>query len=172
MTFSGHKSPHALALSLYKKAKPEQYRATRMAWLNNNRTKVRLQQNTWRANHKSVRAKYVTNRRRSDLGFRLRANLRCRIYHALRHQKKPGSTPALIGCTIPEFKAHIASLFVPGLSWGNYGRLAGQWSIDHIKPCCMFDLTDERQMGQCFHYTNMQPLWHVDNMKKHATFQP
>jgi len=52
------------------------------------------------------------------------------------------------------------------MTWDNYGRKEGQWSIDHIIPCAIFDLSDPIEQKQCFHYTNLQPLWHIDNLKK------
>ena len=33
-------------------------------------------------------------------------------------------------------------------------------------PCASFDLTDPEQQRQCFHYTNLQPLWAADNIRK------
>jgi len=38
--------------------------------------------------------------------------------------------------------------------------------IDHIRPCCSFDLTDPMQQQQCFHYSNLKPLWANENRKK------
>lgn len=69
-----------------------------------------------------------------------------------------------IGCKRLFFIAHIESLFKPGMTWENYGK--GGWEIDHKKPCSSFDLTDPEQQKACFHYTNMQPLWKLENMKK------
>jgi HNH endonuclease. len=56
------------------------------------------------------------------------------------------------------------------MSWDNYGR--DGWHIDHIRPCASFDLTDPEQQRQCFHYTNLQPLWAADNIRKGAKWQP
>ena len=50
------------------------------------------------------------------------------------------------------------------MSWDNYGTHG--WHIDHIRPCASFDLSDEEQQKICFHYTNLQPLWAEDNLKK------
>lgn len=50
------------------------------------------------------------------------------------------------------------------MSWENYGFYG--WHIDHIKPCSKFDLTDPKQQEQCFHYSNLQPLWAIENFKK------
>jgi hypothetical protein len=52
------------------------------------------------------------------------------------------------------------------MSWDNYGYEG--WHIDHIKPIAKFDLSDPIQRAQCFHYSNLQPLWALDNMRKHA----
>ena len=50
------------------------------------------------------------------------------------------------------------------MSWNNYGF--DTWHIDHIIPCDKFDLTDPKQQEQCFHYTNLQPLWAIENWQK------
>jgi len=42
------------------------------------------------------------------------------------------------------------------MTWDNYGSL---WHIDHIKPCASYDLADPLQQAECFHYTNLQPLF-------------
>lgn len=70
----------------------------------------------------------------------------------------------LTGCTNEEFKSHLESKFVGGMSWENYGKYG--WHIDHIMACAKFDLTKEKDVKKCFHYSNLQPLWHNDNYRK------
>ena len=82
--------------------------------------------------------------------------------------KKSDRTVKYLGCTGRELVAHLESQFSPGMSWDNYG-LKG-WHIDHIRPCASFDFTDEKQLHDCFHYTNLQPLWAEDNMTKGASW--
>ena len=82
--------------------------------------------------------------------------------------KKSGTTLKYIGCTARELVAHLEGQFSPGMSWDNYG-LKG-WHIDHIRPCASFDFTDEQQVRDCFHYTNLQPLWAADNISKGASW--
>jgi hypothetical protein len=92
--------------------------------------------------------------------------LRSRINVALIKSKaiKSNSTFKLVGCTIEEYKQHIEKQFSKGMSWDNHG----EWHIDHIKPISSFDITKESEQLKAFHYTNCQPLWAIDNLKKGA----
>lgn len=100
---------------------------------------------------------------------KLAATLRARVREALRWSgaQKSEKTMALIGCTITELKAHLESQFLPGMSWSNW--TTDGWHIDHIRPCASFDLTDPEQQKTCFHYSNLQPLWALDNLRKAAS---
>ena len=79
---------------------------------------------------------------------------------------KKQRTLDLIGCTGNQLATYLESLFLPGMSLENYG----DWHVDHIRPCNSFDLTDKKQQRQCFHFTNLQPLWAEDNLKKGASY--
>ena len=68
----------------------------------------------------------------------------------------------LVGCDIDTLCLHLESQFQKGMEWINYG----EWHVDHIKPCASFDLSDPKQQQECFHYTNLQPLWAADNLAK------
>jgi hypothetical protein len=50
------------------------------------------------------------------------------------------------------------------MSWVAF--LRGEIHIDHIVPCSQFDLSLPEQQRQCFHYSNLQPLWATDNLRK------
>jgi hypothetical protein len=71
-----------------------------------------------------------------------------------------------LGCTPDAFKKHIESLFLEGMTWQNHGTGKGKWHLDEIRPCASFNLSDPEQYKACFHYTNCQPLWSEDNIKK------
>lgn len=111
---------------------------------------------------------YVNARRKVDPGFKLRMNLRHRIWSALQANEasKSGGIQELVGCSAADLAAHLEAQFTDGMSWDNYGKHG--WHVDHIRPCASFDLTDPEQQRQCFHYTNLQPLWEADNIRKGA----
>jgi len=92
--------------------------------------------------------------------------LRARIHVAITKAKvrKKDSILSLCGCSTPELMLHLQSQFKEGMHWNNYGK----WHIDHIRPCASFDLTDPEQQRQCFHYSNLQPLWAKENLSKGA----
>lgn len=80
--------------------------------------------------------------------------------------RKGSSTHDLLGCSIIDFRRHIESLWLPEMSWSNWGRRRGCWHLDHKRPVSSFDLTDLNQQKACFHYSNYQPLWAPDNIRK------
>jgi hypothetical protein len=79
------------------------------------------------------------------------------------------SNNELLGCSINEFKKHLESKFSNGMSWDNYG--SGGWHIDHVLPCAVYDLKDPDEQKKCFHYSNLQPMWAIENFDKNASFQ-
>jgi hypothetical protein len=70
----------------------------------------------------------------------------------------------LLGCSIEEFKQYLQKQFKEGMTWSNYGQHG--WVIDHIYPCCKFDLSIEEEQRECFNYKNLQPLWRKENSQK------
>ncbi len=104
------------------------------------------------------------NKYNNDTEFKIKSCLRRRLLNSIKNNSKSGSAIELLGCSIKEFKEYISSKFKDGMTWDNYG--VKTWHIDHIKPCASFDLTKEEEQKQCFHYTNMQPLWAFDNYSK------
>lgn len=95
-------------------------------------------------------------------------NIRSRIIHILQGRKKSLPTLQLTGCkNRDELRRHIEEKFKPGMTWDNYGTA---WHVDHIRPCASFDLSDKEQQKECFHYSNLQPLWADENIKKNSIY--
>jgi hypothetical protein len=143
-------------------------------FLNNHRPGKQEKRNL--CNNKSKKAEpqrwrdYQNNYYAQNPQFAITRNLRSRVGELLRNAKtvKVAKTSVLIGCSGKELMAYLQSLFAPGMSWDNYG----EWHIDHIRPCASFDLTDPAQQRECFHYTNLQPLWAADNLAKSDNWGP
>ncbi len=111
--------------------------------------------------------KYFKNKRLTDISFRISANLRTKIYQSVKDNKK-FKFHDITGCDIKTLMSYIESKFLRGMTWKNYGKTG--WHIDHIKPCSLFDMTITEEQKKCFHYTNLQPLWWQDNLKKHNKY--
>jgi hypothetical protein len=134
-------------------------------WNKNNKVKIAKQAKIRNARRdKQKMSKVNKNRRQNDMNFRMKGNLRTRIYNALKGETKSLSTMFLIGCEADYLMYHLQSQFTKGMSWDNYGRVG--WVVDHIKPCALFDLSKKSEQLLCFNYTNLQPLWEEDNLKK------
>jgi hypothetical protein len=111
-----------------------------------------------------VRNKYRNERKKNDINFKILGNLRNRLWFSFKRGlvKKNIKTLDLIGTSIENLILHLEKSFKPGMTRENYG----EWHIDHIKPISKFDLNDENEQKKCFHYTNLQPLWASENIKK------
>ena len=111
---------------------------------------------------------YTRKRRQEDPNFRLISNLRSRIVGYCRNIKieKNFRTINALGCTAQEFKEHLERLFQMGMTWENYGL--GGWVVDHIKPISLAKTIDEVYLLN--HYTNLQPMWELDNLVKHNKY--
>lgn len=111
-------------------------------------------------------------RKKYDINFKLSLNLRASLRQRLKRDKGKrniGKTIKMIGCTLNELKIYLESKFQPGMTWDNWG--VNGWHIDHIKPLSSFDLTDETQFKEANHYTNLQPLWAKDNLRKYNKYE-
>lgn len=127
------------------------YNAARRAYAKSYQPKRRMQMRTKRAN---------------NIQFRLKDNLRRRLSEALAGSRKSARTVQLLGCTPYQLREYLERRFKPGMTWGNYGPRG--WHVDHVKPCDSFDLTKPHQQRACFHFSNLQPLWAIDNARKGA----
>jgi hypothetical protein len=94
--------------------------------------------------------------------FKLKQKLRGVISQSFirRGYKKNSKTEEILGCDIVTFRYYFENLFVENMSWEN----AGEWHIDHIIPLSSAKTIED--VYKLCHYTNLQPLWGIDNIKK------
>jgi len=106
---------------------------------------------------------------KSDPGFKLKHLVATRIHQGLKLYKtlKSDKTVEYLGCSISEYYEYLENMFDKNMSWDNHGEY---WEIDHIKPIDAFDLNDEKQIYEAFHYTNTQPLEKNENRQKRNNF--
>lgn len=170
----------------YRRENPEKIKNLNCNYYKNNREKVERQKKEYIAQNKEKIKKYRRQYRKenkerindnrkkyyeNNLDFKIATNLRNRIGHALRSQKcsKNNKTINLVGCSLDKLKNYLESKFKEGMTWENHNMYG--WHIDHIRPCKSFDLTDPEQQKECFHYTNLQPLWWWENLSKNDKWQ-
>lgn len=115
----------------------------------------------WRLKNKDKRAEDMRVWREVPEN-RVASNLRSRIANVLSGRTKFFKLKEVVGCSLKELKAYLTALFLPGMSWQNYG----DWEIDHIKPCVSFDFSKPKEQRACFHFSNLRPLWRADNRVK------
>jgi len=122
-----------------------------------NKNKINKYKNEWK----------LKNWRENE-EFRLKENLRHRIYMALKGTVKSKRTIDLLGTSIDNLWIHLEKTFKSGMTKDNYGKI---WQVDHKIPCAAFDLTKPEEQVKCFHFTNLQALFVKENLRKGAKLE-
>lgn len=148
----------------YQSINKEKISEQRKQYRQNNIEKIKIANKNWRQNNKYKLNEYYRLKAKNDLNFRLARNIRSRIKATIKGHIKSQSSLELLGCSLEQVRQHIESKFQEGMGWNNWSFYG--WHIDHIRPISSFDLSDPVQQEQCFHYTNLQPLWAKDNLSK------
>lgn len=108
--------------------------------------------------------KYSKEKLKSDPLYKLSENIRNLVRNSFKRNTKNfhknSSTVILLGCTIPELRDHLQKKFQPGMAFENHG----EWHIDHIIP--LASAKTQEEIERLCHYTNLQPLWASDNIRK------
>ena len=157
----------------------EQARETRQAYYERHREHLNQQTRAFFEENPTYKQEYYENnkekilkdtkrrqeeRRKVDPYFKLLHNLRSRLRGYVRGEGD--NLIECLGCSKNELKAHLESLFQEGMNWDNYGNKEGCWSVDHIIPVTAFDISDPEARKKINHYSNLQPMWHIENIKK------
>jgi hypothetical protein len=124
----------------------------RKLWRIRNKEKIALRRKEYRLNYlKDPKNKLINS-------------FRGQIKRALSNNYVKGSWKKLLGCSVEVCKSYLESKFQTGMTWENHGS----WHIDHIKPISSYTL---HELHLAFHYTNLQPLWAIDNLRKGSKFE-
>jgi hypothetical protein len=107
---------------------------------------------------------YLKNKRDSDPVYKITVYMRSRVksYLTIKNITKKNKTFELVGISPIELKEYLEKKFTQDMSWDNYGFYG--WHIDHIIP--LSSVKTEEEIYKLCHYSNLQPLWAEDNLKK------
>lgn len=163
---------------------PEKWSNYRKEYYKNNQDKIATQSRATYLKHKerynSIMRKYhkehhvqlmQKRKERVDASplLQFKERIRCLVknsFYRLKHNKTK-RVSEVIGADWETVKNHIMSQFKDGMTWEAF--TAGEIHIDHIKP--LASATCEADIIALNHYTNLQPLWCLDNLSKGATFE-
>lgn len=134
-----------------------------------NKEKIKDIARYYNQNNKEKRNNQRKERRKTDPLYKLKNNLRSRIYSILKNTKSK-KTEEILGASFEEVRLHLESTFQDGMTWENHGRCGSEancdeiWHIDHKIPFASAKTKEE--VYKLCHYTNLQALWGIDNLYK------
>lgn len=107
---------------------------------------------------------YKLRKRQSSMAYVLATRVAAGVRIALHKAKCPkkSKTVEILGCSFEEFRTHMERQFTKGMSWDLISKI----HIDHIIPISSAKTGED--VVRLFHFSNLRPLWAVDNMKKGA----
>lgn len=165
-------------VSARRKISPEKEKAARQRRHEANPTEARERMRQWRLKNlersRAASRKSARKKRETPCG-RLNSSMSAGIRMSIRAGAKGGRKwEYLVGYSVQQLKDHLEALFVPGMTWENYGK----WEIDHKVPLSAhnFDTAEDIDFKRAWALSNLQPLWMSDNRSKgsklSAPFQP
>lgn len=170
----------------YKSNNSEKYKEYMIEYRENNKEKLKEYITNWRFdNEEKIKDKrkdyyqnnkelikiknyeYCKDRKVKDPFYKLRLGIRSLILVSFRNQftTKSKKTIEILGCSFDEFKIHLESQFDDKMNWDNQGTY---WHMDHIIP--ISSAQTEEEVYRLNHYTNFQPLYWLDNLKKGSKY--
>ena len=121
---------------------------------------------TWeeaqRLRKNGIKSKRLKERYENDSLFKFRKLIQNNIRNSFKRKgfSKTSKCCEILGADWDVVKRYFESKFLDGMSWDNQG----EWHIDHILP--ISTAVTEEDVLRLNHYTNLQPLWAEDNIKK------
>lgn len=144
-------------------------------WQTKNRERKLLNLKKWHKTNREHCKTYSSLRRQTIAEVRLTNNMSRSIRQSLSgsgNKKNGRPWEELVGYTLEDLRTHLESLFVPGMSWNNYGYGPDKWHIDHCVPASWFVYSspNDPAFKECWALSNLQPLWQPDNLSKQHRF--
>jgi hypothetical protein len=145
----------------------EKVNKTNKNWYELNKEKSRENNKIWVDSNKEKMKEYYRNymkiTRETNPIKKIQFNIRSRVYNILKTNKIPKNNKTLdiVGCSLEFLKEHLEKQFTDGMSWELMGK---HIHIDHKIP--LSSAKTEEELYKLCHYSNLQPLWAEDNLKK------
>lgn len=127
-------------------------------------------------NYYSRNKKTINEKRKNILNKKLKTDNLFLIKHRTRQAISDGffrlkkykklKTNKILGADWNTIKKHIENQFTDNMSWDNFDQI----HIDHKIPLAA--ASTEFEVIALNHYTNLQPLWAEDNLKKSDKYDP
>lgn len=132
---------------IYRKKNPEKYKKAIREWNKKNRDYIN---------------KYHKMKRETNYLFKMKCNVRGTIRQSIIRNgfKKTTKTANYLKVDWHTFKNYLENKFIQGMNWENFGK----WHVDHKIP--LKAASTEFEVIALNHYTNLQPMWAKDNIKK------
>jgi hypothetical protein len=105
------------------------------------------------------------NKMQSDAIYKIKKIYRGRVSKAITGWCRSKKSEEMLGCSWEQLKIHLENQFLDGMTWENHGYHG--WHVDHIIPFASAKTSED--IEKLSHYTNLQPLWAEDNLKKGAS---
>jgi hypothetical protein len=181
--YSIHKDKHSQNNKIWHLKNKDKVKKRGKKYRKNNKNKIQEKSKKYYENNKEIIRKkrkkyYVKNKKKiiqyiqeyrkkrykTDMNFKMDDLLRNSVRRALKGESKSKRTMEIIGCSTEDFWKYLESKFTDGMTRKNHGK----WHIDHIIPISSAKTLEEKI--KLSHYTNLQPLWAKDNLKKSNKF--
>jgi len=153
-----------IKLKKWTKDNPEKKKEISLKSYHKNKEKHKERIRLYNQNNKINRNKRERLKKKTNPEYRLMSVVRTRILNFLtkKNVTKKNKTFEIVGCSKEFLREYIEKQFTEGMSWELMGS---RIHIDHIIP--LSSAKTEEEVYKLCHYSNLQPLWGEDNLKKY-----
>ena len=106
---------------------------------------------------------YFDNRYKTNIIFRLIYKTRSRTRQALSRKIESSSTINVLGTESNTYRKWIEFQMTPDMNWSKI-------NFDHVKPICMFDIPNTKELKLAFNCKNTQPFLKEVHQQKATKF--
>lgn len=142
----------------------------------NNKEKIKKYTREYGKLHKKERNEHRKKKRKTDLKYKLNADISGAINHSLKRNKNGNHWELLVNYMLKDLMKRLKKTLPTGMTWQDY--LDGKLHIDHIIPISAFNFDNYNDLDfkRCWALENLQLLEKIENLKKGSRidnpFQP